>query len=277
MRSILSPEARPVLDELAAHHALLAFDFDGTLAPFVADREDARIPEETRRLLRATALLYPCAVVSGRSRVDVAARLSSLPLAGIIGNHGAEAGYGPIDRTRRERLGRWWRVLVSELGHVPGLSFEDKIFSIAVHYRHASRRASARRRIIESATRLDGARVLRGHAVVNVLPADAPDKGSAIASLLERVGARPILYVGDDTSDENVFRSSHVGVGIRVGRTARSSAAWYLPAQRDVDALLRALINARTRHDGLGERWEGLARAVGGLSTRLDARPSADP
>jgi hypothetical protein len=52
-------------------------------------------------------------------------------------------------------------------------------------------------------------------------------------------------------------------VGVRVWRTARSAARWYLPAQVAVDELLRALLAARTRRDGRGDRWEGLARAIG--------------
>jgi hypothetical protein len=71
-----------------------------------------------------------------------------------------------------------------------------------------------------------------------------------------------VLYVGDDRSDEDAFRSSAVRVGVRVGRTARSSAAWYVPGEAAVDDVLRALIAARTRRDGLGDRTEGLSRAV---------------
>jgi hypothetical protein len=50
---------------------------------------------------------------------------------------------------------------------------------------------------------------------------------------------------------------------VRVGRTARSAARWYLATQHALDDLLRAMLSARSRADGLGGRWEGLARAVG--------------
>jgi len=264
MKTILSVDGRGALDDLAARRALLAFDFDGTLAPIVADRDAAEMRPETRRLLRALALLYPCAVVSGRARADVAARVADIPLFAVVGNHGAEAGHGPLDRSRRARVLSWVRILRRELGVVPGVDVEDKWFSVAVHYRHVRSRAAARGLVLRVATALERARVFGGHAVMNVVPAEAPDKGSALQELLRRAGPRPVLYVGDDRTDEDVFSSPRVDVGVRVGRTARSAAAWYVPRQVAVDDLLRALIAACTRRDGLGDRSAGLVRAVGG-------------
>jgi trehalose 6-phosphate phosphatase len=263
MKAILSADGSGALDRLVAGRALLAFDFDGTLAPIVADRGAAEMPRETRRLLRALSLLYPCVVVSGRARADVGARVAGIPLFAVVGNHGAEAGHGPLDRTRRARVLGWVRILERELGLVAGIDVEDKWFTIAVHYRNVRSRGAARALVIRAASVLEGARVFGGHAVVNVVPCDAPDKGSAIEELLRRAGRRPVLYVGDDRTDEDVFRSPHVDVGVRVGRTSRSAAGWYVARQAGVDELLRALIAARTRRDGLGDRAEGLVRAVG--------------
>jgi trehalose 6-phosphate phosphatase len=262
MRAILSKDARSTLDELAERRALLAFDFDGTLAPIVGDRDAAGMRPETRGLLRALSLLYPCSVISGRARADVAARVASAPLFAVVGNHGAEAGHGPLDRSRRALVLSWVRRLRRELGDVEGVDVEDKIFSIAVHYRRAPVRAAARHLVAEAAAALEGARVFGGHAVLNVVPREAPDKGSALQELLRRTGPRPVLYVGDDRTDEDVFRSPLVTVGVRVGRTARSAAAWYVPRQASVDGLLHALLAARTRRDGLGDRAAGLVRAV---------------
>jgi trehalose 6-phosphate phosphatase len=262
MRSILSSDGRAVLEDLAAHQALLAFDFDGTLAPIVAARDAASVPPGTLALLRVLAILYPCAIISGRARADVAARVSRVPLIAVIGNLGAEAGFGPVNRSGRRKLVAWKRRLKAELSFVPGIDVEDKGFSLAVHYRQVPSWAAARHLSLRAASALEGARVSGGHAVIHVAPADAPDKGAAIGDLLRRIGPRPVLYVGDDRSDEEVFRSPLVDVGVRVGRTARSAARWYLPAQVAVDELLRTLLAARTRRDGRGDRWEGFARAV---------------
>jgi trehalose 6-phosphate phosphatase len=263
MRAILASDAQPVLDGLARGRAFLAFDFDGTLAPIVADREDAHLRPETRRLLRAVALLYPCAVIYGRARADLAQRLDGVPLVGLVGNHGAEAGFGPIDRTLRDRVLAWKHELLIRLDGEPGIDVEDKRYSLAAHYRHAPCRCSARRSVLRAAAALDGARVFGGRAVVNFVPCDAHDKATALSALLRREGARHAFYAGDDRTDEEVFARVDC-VGVRVGRTGRSRAPWYVPGQSAVDELLRALITARTRVDGAGERWEGLVRAVTG-------------
>jgi trehalose 6-phosphate phosphatase len=263
MIPILAAGAQPTIERLARLRALLAFDFDGTLAPIVADRQAARIQPGTRRLLRALAFLYPCAVISGRARADVARRLEGIPLVGIVGNHGAEAGRGPLDRTRRARVLEWIRVLETGLRSEAGVEIEDKRFSVAVHYRRAPSRAAARRLVVRLTSELAGARVFGGHAVVNVVPADAPSKATALEHLADSIAAAAVLYLGDDRTDEDVFRSPRVDVAVRVGRTARTAARWYVPGQSAVDALLRALITGRTRLDGLGECCDALARAVG--------------
>ncbi len=99
---------------------------------------------------------------------------------------------------------------------------------------------------------------------MNLVPDDAPDKGDAVEEIRHRTAARHVLYVGDDATDEDVFRDAATDVTVRVGRTGRSAAAYYIPGQRAIDDLLRALLVARARLDGRDARWEGLVRAAGG-------------
>ncbi|MGH9796838.1 MAG: trehalose-phosphatase, partial [Candidatus Polarisedimenticolia bacterium] len=61
---LLAPENRRVLERLAAQRSLLAFDFDGTLAPVVPDPARAAMRAGTARRLRAVAAIQPCAVLS---------------------------------------------------------------------------------------------------------------------------------------------------------------------------------------------------------------------
>src|SRR5690606_19595485 len=73
------------LDLLARRHAatlarfahtslLIAFDYDGTLAPITATPTAARMRAATRQLLKQLARRYPCVVISGRALDDVAER-----------------------------------------------------------------------------------------------------------------------------------------------------------------------------------------------------------
>lgn len=262
MRNILAEESSTVLDAIAHERLPLVFDFDGTLAPLVDDPSAARMDESTRALLRLVCLLHPCAVISGRSRADVTHRLEGIPLVAIIGNHGAEAGRGPIDQSDRALVAGWCEQARRALAGVEGVEVEDKGLSLAIHFRKAASPDVAERAITAAAKTLKGARLFRGHAVVNVVPPHLHDKGVALAGVLSRIGRDRAMYVGDDTTDEDAFRSKAVQVSVRVGPAPSSAAAYYVPTQADVDELLRALIRARRRQDGLSEQFDGLERAL---------------
>lgn len=242
-----SRDGELAIAQLAADRGLLAFDFDGTLAPMVADRGAAAMRPATRGLLRAAAVWYPCAVVSGRARADVAARVSNAPLVAVVGEHGADAGGQPTPPAVLRTVERWASDLLADLGGHPGIAIEVKRWSLAIHYRAAPDPGHAAALVRAAAARLPAARVFGGAAVVNVVPAGAPDKGTAVATLARSVGARSVLYVGDDDTDEDAFRSPAVTVAVRVGRTPLSSARWVLEEQREMDLLLGALVRARSR------------------------------
>lgn len=262
MNNILSIEGREVLEEVARDRCLLAFDFDGTLAPIVTDPARASMRDSTRTLLRIASLLFPCAVISGRSRSDLLPRLAGVPLVAVVGNHGAEAGYGPVDLGFRNVVAGWRSTLEAHLGAIPGVEIEDKGLSLAVHYRRAASESEVWRVVRAAAESLDGARVFAGHAVVNVVASEAHDKGMAVSRLLSRVALGRALYAGDDTTDEDAFRAPFVSPAIRVGRAHASAARYYVSSQADVDDLLRALIATRRKVDGVGEGVEGLVRAL---------------
>lgn len=253
MRSILGREHLDVIPQLAWSNLLLGFDFDGTLAPIVPDRDRARMRRSTRDLLAAVCARYPCAVISGRGFDDVRARLDGVDVPWVIGNHGIEPSAGMSHFEDAVRAMR--PALEAALGAVRGVEIEDKRFSLALHYRRARARGEAREAIVAAVRALPRpTRVVMGKMVVNVLPDGAPHKGVALLELRARVGADVALYVGDDVTDEDVFEMEQPGrlVGVRVGRSPRSAASFYVEDQRQVDALLRRLVEARA---GGGGAW----------------------
>jgi len=242
MRDILAPACREVLEPFARSRTLLAFDFDGTLAPIVADPDRAAMRPSTRGLLRRLAALYPCVVISGRSRDDVRRRVRGVRLAEVIGNHGIE-GWTATAPARRE-VRRWVPFLEEQLGGLPGVEVEDKGLSVAVHYRNAPGKRRARGRILAAAAALGEARILGGKQVLNILPAGAPHKGLALERARTRLGCDAAVYLGDDETDEDVFALDQPGqlLGIRVGRKDSSSAGYCIRTQAEIDRLLRALL-----------------------------------
>jgi trehalose 6-phosphate phosphatase len=255
---VLSPEGDALIAEAAREPALLVFDFDGTLAPIVADPARAALRPVTHGLLRLAALLFPAAVVSGRDRSDVVHRVASAALVEVVGNHGAEGGTTPAAPTMRARVRAWSAALESALRGIPGVSVEPKSLSVAIHHRGAGLARDQVERIAALAGSLPGSRVFGGHDVVNVVPSDAPTKGDAVEDIARRHGRGTVLFLGDDVTDEDAFRSPVVTFPIRVGRSEHSAARWFVDDQLQVDALLRALVRARARQDGLGDRWHAL-------------------
>ena len=100
MPNILTPRHLHALARFAASNVLVAFDYDGTLAPIVADPARARMRASTARLLRSVAERYPCAAISGRMRADLVHLVETIPFRHVAGNHGIE----PWGETRAFRV-----------------------------------------------------------------------------------------------------------------------------------------------------------------------------
>ena len=248
MRYLLAPANREVLEQFARSRTLLAFDFDGTLAPIVRDPERAALRPSTRRLLREAARAYPCVVISGRSRADVRRRLRGIPLADVIGNHGGEPWHAGA-RARRE-VRRWLAASRRCACAAPaGVVIEDKGLSLSVHYRGARQKKRVRARILAATAELPDARATAGKLVVNVVPAGAPHKGQALVRERARLGCDTAVYLGDDETDEDVFALDQPGqlLTVRVGRKQGSAAAYYIRRQAEIDRVLRSLLASRPR------------------------------
>jgi trehalose 6-phosphate phosphatase len=243
MHYLFSPSSLPVLERLARERTLCAFDFDGTLAPIVAHPDNAALRHRTRALLSRLAALYPCVILSGRRRADLAAKLDGVPVARLLGSHGAESEQP--DAAARARVAAWRDALATRLEADPRIWVEDKDLSLAVHYRQFPAKAEARRRILLAAAGLPGARVFGGKQVVNIVEADAPHKGSALAAERHRLHCNWVLFVGDDDNDEDAFALPGNTVPVRVGRKLRSHARYYLRRQSEIDRLLELLVGLR--------------------------------
>jgi len=245
MRDILSRAGREVLQQFAWSNVLLAFDYDGTLAPIVRDPDKAAMRAATRRLLVEVAARYPCIVVSGRAQPDARRWLRGIRLQEVIGNHGIE----PWQATRpmEEEVRRWAPLLVQRLSAFKGVRIENKTFSVAVHYRRSREKKRARAAILEAAAALGSVRLIGGKQVVNILPEGAPHKGIALERERDRLRRDTAIYVGDDETDEDVFGLDQPGrlLTVRVGPKRTSQASYYVKSQAAVDELLAALVSLR--------------------------------
>jgi trehalose 6-phosphate phosphatase len=241
---------REVLAHFARSNVLAAFDYDGTLAPIAALPHEASMRVRTRDLFRRVCDSFPTVVISGRAQTDLEERLRGVGVFAIIGNHGIEPWQA---RRAYRRLARGWlAALRRALSGESGVWLEDKRFSVAVHYRQAPALAEARRTIVRAASALEGARIVSGKRVVNLMPRDAPTKGAALEMARVMLGCDAAIYVGDDDPDEDVFRlqTKAALLTIRVGGRRNSRATFRLENQRGIDALLGTLVQLRRESDG---------------------------
>ena len=243
---VLSPHHRPILAGFALSNVLLAFDYDGTLAPIATTPAAAKMRSTTERLLARASRRYPCVVISGRMLADISERVQEIPLWYVFGNHGFE----PVspDTPPTGRTARWLATLREQLPAQPGIVIEDKSHTLTIHYRAAPDRAQAAAAIGRAVQSLTDARVVDGAEAVNVLPRGGADKGVALKRAMQLFACTTAIYVGDDATDEDAFAAISADrlLGVRIGYSDRSAAGFHLEHQTDVDALLRVLVDLRS-------------------------------
>jgi len=257
MRHLFSAEGEAALVATMARRPLLAFDFDGTLAPIVARPDDARVPVAVQHRLERLGRALPLAIVSGRRVDDVRARLAFTPRY-IVGNHGAEDPWLPeadlvsLLDGMRDRL-----AAQAESLHAAGITVEDKLQSIALHYRLSGQPARALEMVSGLAGTLPpGLRAFGGKLVMNIVVEGAPDKAAAVARLVERCGAGAAIFLGDDVNDEPVFaRASAEWLTVKVGRDDPTSLAMYYLDDLDEVARLLERILSLVVDKGLGAEF----------------------
>jgi trehalose 6-phosphate phosphatase len=245
VRNVLSPLQERKLLEFLETRPILAFDYDGTLAPIVKDASQAKPRPETRQLLTQLCEHYTCALLTGRARKDVLRHLDGIPFAQVLGNHGAEWGESvPGEYAMTRQVKRWLEQLERSLAGLQGVHIEDKGISLSIHYRKARRKEQTLERIQDALKPLRGLRVIGGKQVVNVLPKQLGGKGQALRQLKKFYGAPTALFAGDDLNDEEVFTlpERERVFKIRVEKSFNSKADFFIPHQSDMESLLSLLL-----------------------------------
>lgn len=215
------PATEPGRDGLAAllarpGRALIALDFDGTLAPIVPDPEQARAHPEALAALAALApKVAAVAVITGRP-ADVAVRHGGFAGAPgldhlvVLGHYGAERWdavsgevtapdpHPGVAAVRAALPG----VLEGE-GAAAGTWTEDKGHALAVHTRRAADPQGTFDTLLGPLTALataHGLIVEPGRMVIELRP-PGMDKGVALTRCVRDLGAEAVLYAGDDLGD----------------------------------------------------------------------------
>lgn len=228
----------PLLPVLRRRPLGLVSDIDGTLSPIVERPEAATVPEPVREALRAlVAKGVRVALISGRT-LEAARRMVGLEEAAYAVEHGLRLwlegreeeapGLAQYEALARQAEGEL-RPLIEEAA---GVQIENKGPLLAVHYRRAANRTAARALILEAIGRSEAAASFHTHEgrmVVELRPSLAVDKGTALETLVERLGLRGIVCLGDDVTDIDMFlaarRLAERGVAAATVAAASAEAA----------------------------------------------------
>jgi trehalose 6-phosphate phosphatase len=186
-------------------------DFDGTLAPIVADPAAARAVPGAARTLGALSLTFETvAVVSGRTADFLARRLRPAGDAlRIFGLYGMEE---VVDREVRlhESVVAWLPIVAAareaaERTAPSGVGIENKAVSITIHWRNSPGSAGWATGFAESQADRVGLRRRFGRMSVELMPPVDIDKGTTVGSL--GAGMHAACFFGDDLSDLDAFKA----------------------------------------------------------------------
>lgn len=246
---ILGSDGDAALRALLSAPALVAFDFDGTLAPIVELPPLARLHPEVDTPLRALAARTDVAIVSGRGIADLRERADIASIR-LIGNHGNDALLGDTAaglqarRTMASWRERLQQAIDRRFGAAGGVEIEDKQATLSVHFRRAADPAQAERELRAMIDALDPpAKTIGGKFVVNVLPPGARTKLEALAELAAELGTSRVAFVGDDVTDEIVFAAAPPGwLTVRVEPLGPSAARFSLASQHQIARLIERMI-----------------------------------
>lgn len=247
MTYLFSSAGKAALKTFVHRTTLFAFDLDGTLAPIVADPGKIAIPDDVRNRLIELDRMAPVAIITGRSRKDALLHLGFTP-GFLVGNHGAEGLPGrEAYETEYVHLCRGWKEqlhMFLENRSTAGIVLEDKGSTLSLHYRSAHNREWTHKEILTAVDRLvPPPRPVSGKFVENLVPMDASHKGDALLCIMQHLGCSRAIFIGDDETDEDVFRLSNDNIlGVRVGMSPLSSSRYYLRNQDEIGVLLDRFI-----------------------------------
>ncbi|MFL5742889.1 MAG: bifunctional alpha,alpha-trehalose-phosphate synthase (UDP-forming)/trehalose-phosphatase [Flavisolibacter sp.] len=230
----------------------ILLDYDGTLAPY------QKLPSLAAPSEELIGLLYSLSgdpsnevvIISGRDVDTLEKWLGHLNLT-LIAEHGACVRFKGEEWKSQFSISTEWKDQVRPLmelfvARCAGSFIEEKKSTLAWHYRNTNAelgfvRSRELRNSLLQLTTNTMLQVLDGNKVLEVRMTGV-DKGAAADRVLHDLHADFILCLGDDTTDEDMFRTmKDRAFTIKVGR-ANTSAQYTILSQKEVYPFLRRFV-----------------------------------
>jgi trehalose 6-phosphate synthase/phosphatase len=236
-----------------AHKRHLLLDYDGTLVPLTKHPKLA-IPDDD--LLKLLGMLSAdtkteATIISGRDSKTLDQWFQNLPI-NLIAEHGAAIRMKSGDWQVEKGMDQTWKPRIRPTLELftqrsPGSFVEEKTHTLAWHYRNVDPELG----FVRSRELLDSLHHLLRNTTLNVVDGNkvievrmsGVDKGTVASKLLQAHDYDFVLAVGDDKTDEDMFRAlTDKAVTIKIG-TGNTAAKFSLSNQLEVIQLLQQLIN----------------------------------
>jgi trehalose 6-phosphate synthase/phosphatase len=234
----------------SAKNRLIFLDYDGTLVDFSEDPQKVAPDKKLLKLMKNLAAENTVVIVSGRDKGSLESWLSRLDKLNLIAEHGAWFKEPNTDWQLIESMSNEWKkeirpILDFYVSRTPGSFVEEKDFSLVWHYRKIvtelgkirARELSQTLRNRASTLKLQ---VLAGNKVIEIKNYGI-NKGRAVSIWVERVNPDFIMAIGDDKTDEYIFRKLLDHYTIKVG-ISLTAAKYRVKTTTEVRNFLRTLI-----------------------------------
>jgi trehalose 6-phosphate phosphatase len=245
---------------LKSHSGINLFlDYDGTITPIRRNPAIALLKPQIKELLHQLTLLPDVSViiVTGRSMEDIR-RLVPVKNIDYAANHGfhiyqkGSEWVHPQAAACIQKLTALCTILTNALGQVPNAFIENKQMTLSIHYRNVNLQNVhlLKSLVIKTVHSFDPSLLMtRGKKVVEIRPPLNWGKGDAVMKILDLPDTdqqRIPLYIGDDTTDEDVFRVLQIkGITVKVGKGSKTLAQYYVKDVNEVHHFLKLIHKIR--------------------------------
>jgi trehalose 6-phosphate synthase/phosphatase len=213
----VSIQTRLITDYRNAVRRAIFLDYDGTLVPLTKYPEQATIEKQTLKIIQDLAEdeKNEIVIISGRGKSFLEKQFKGVRVS-MVAEHGYFIKRAGKKWTAAYNSDGQWKeavrpILMEYVNRCYGTFIEEKTGSIAWHYRNADSDFALLRlhelkddlaNIIRYKTDFE---ILEGNKILEI-KSGKYDKGKAAGTLLEKEKPDFILAVGDDITDEDLFR-----------------------------------------------------------------------
>lgn len=240
------------LPKMSLNDCAIFLDFDGTLVALESTPDAVKVSEDLKQLLLAldTSSAGAIALISGRS-IDSLDALLSLPKLNVSGSHGMQFRFGedqPL--TLHPDVSKIPETLIAQCQafcHERQLIWEEKPFSIAIHYRnHPDLEDIISEYLSNLIAPYPKLTIQQGKLIQEIKPRNI-DKSSALEIFMQypQFQGKTPWYFGDDVTDEDAFAwiLNHQGIAVKVGDD-QSLAPHHLKNHLDVIKFLQLALKS---------------------------------